>query len=98
MQMGRSAEFLKSIHPYIIESFGKSEALELDNLVKIYSEHFSNLGRVAINPRVVIGSLIIKHKLELSDTETVQTISENPYIQYFLGFLIVKRSIQPIST
>lgn len=63
-----------------------SNHLPWDSLVKIYSEHFSNLGRVTINPRVVIGSLIVKHKLELSDDETVQTISENPYIQYFLGF------------
>lgn len=60
--------------------------LPWDNLVKIYSEHFSNVGRVTINPRVVIGSLIVKHKLGLSDDEAVRTISENPYIQYFLGF------------
>ena len=60
--------------------------LPWDNLVKIYSEHFSKIGRGTINPRVVIGSLIVKHKLELSNDEAVQTISENPYIQYFLGF------------
>jgi len=60
--------------------------LPWDSLVKIYCEHFSNLGRISVNPRIVIGSLIVKHKLGLSDSETVQTIQENPYIQYFLGF------------
>jgi hypothetical protein len=28
---------------------------------------------------------IIKHKLCLSDAETVQQIQENPYLQYFVG-------------
>ncbi|MBY5959857.1 IS5 family transposase [Membranicola marinus] len=56
-----------------------------DRCVKIYTRHFSNTGRSTINPRIVIGSLIIKHKLNLSDEETVQLISENPYMQFFLG-------------
>ena len=60
--------------------------LPWDKLVKIFAEHFSDFGRMSINPRIVIGSLIIKHKLNLSDEETVQSIEENPYMQYFLGF------------
>ncbi len=59
--------------------------LPWDKLVLIYSQHFSNLGSVSINPRYVIGSLILKHKLNLSDEETIQTIEENPYMQFFLG-------------
>ncbi|MEJ7587161.1 MAG: transposase [Ferruginibacter sp.] len=39
-----------------------------------------------MNPRVVIGSLIIKHLCDLSDRETVQQIQENMYMQYFIGF------------
>ena len=35
--------------------------------------------------RMVLGSLIIKEKLGLSDVETVEQIRENPYLQYFLG-------------
>ena len=42
-------------------------------------------GADGINPRVVIGSLIIKHMCDLSDRETVQQIQENMYMQYFLG-------------
>ena len=59
--------------------------LPWDNLVKIYSKHFSKVGALSIHPRIVIGSLIIKHKLNLDDRGTVQIIEENPYMQYFLG-------------
>lgn len=62
-----------------------AKALPWDNLVKIYSKYFSDYGRYSINPRIVIGSIIIKHKLNISDEETVQSIQENPYMQYFLG-------------
>jgi len=34
---------------------------------------------------VVIGAVIIKHKLNLSDRETVSQIQENPYMQFFIG-------------
>lgn len=60
--------------------------LPWDKLVQIYVKRFSDIGSVSINPRIVIGSLIIKHKLNLSDEETVQIIEGNPYMQYFLGF------------
>ena len=43
-------------------------------------------GRPALSPRVGIGSLMIKHMLNLDDRETVDKISENMYMQYFLGF------------
>jgi hypothetical protein len=46
----------------------------------------STTGRPAINPRVVIGSLIIKHLCNYNDRETVQSISENMYMQFFLGY------------
>lgn len=42
-------------------------------------------GAKGVDPRIIIGALIIKHKLKLSDEETLQTISENPYMQVFLG-------------
>ncbi len=34
---------------------------------------------------LVVGAVIIKHKLDLSDRETVAQIQENPYLQYFVG-------------
>ena len=59
--------------------------LPWDELVKIYARHFSKSGSLSVNPRIVIGSLIIKHKMNLSDEGTVALIEENPYMQYFLG-------------
>jgi len=43
-------------------------------------------GRPSKPARLVIGALIIKHKLTLSDEETVLHIQENPYLQYFCGY------------
>lgn len=43
-------------------------------------------GRPDLSPRVVIGSLVIKHLCHLDDRETVAQISENIYMQYFLGY------------
>lgn len=43
-------------------------------------------GRPALSPRLVLGSLIIKHMCNLDDRETVEHISENIYMQYFLGY------------
>lgn len=59
-----------------------------DELVNVYQKQMNNskTGADGINPRVVIGSLIIKHMCDLSDRETVQQIQENMYMQYFLGF------------
>ena len=57
-----------------------------DELVKGYRKKFSEgMGAKGINPRHIIGAFIIKHKLGLSDEETLLTISENPYMQFFLG-------------
>jgi len=41
-------------------------------------------GRPTKDARLVIGAVIIKHKLCLSDEETVAQIQENPYLQYFV--------------
>lgn len=45
----------------------------------------SRRGRPSKDARLVIGAVIIKHKLCLSDRETVLQIQENPYLQYFVG-------------
>jgi transposase, IS5 family len=59
-----------------------------DEICNTYLKHVgvSRTGRPALSPRVVIGSMIIKHILNLDDRETVDQISENMYMQYFLGF------------
>jgi len=50
-----------------------------------YKTLCSNLGRPAKDAGIVIGAVIIKHKLSISDEETVEQIRENPYLQYFIG-------------
>jgi hypothetical protein len=56
--------------------------------VKVYLNQMNNhkTGASNINPRIVLGSLMVKHMMNISDEETIQMISENLYIQYFLGF------------
>ena len=54
-------------------------------LEESYAKTFSSTGRPGIRARYVIGSFIIKHKLECSDDEVSEQISENPYMQYFIG-------------
>jgi len=43
-------------------------------------------GRPCNPARLMIGAIIIKHKLNLSDEETVLQIQENAYLQYFCDF------------
>jgi len=63
-----------------------SESIPWDELAEGYYQGFSaSQGRPTKDARLVIGAVIIKHKLCLSDEETVQQIQENPYLQYFVG-------------
>lgn len=59
-----------------------------DEVCNIYTKSvgISHTGRPPISPRIVIGSLIIKHMCNLDDRETVAQITENMYMQYFLGY------------
>lgn len=50
----------------------------------IFSKMFSDFGRSSINPRIVMGSHFIKHKLKLSVEYTVQVIEKKPYLWFFL--------------
>ncbi len=63
-----------------------SECIPWDELAESYYQGMrADRGRPLIDARRVIGAVIIKHKLCLSDVETVQQIQENPYLQYFVG-------------
>ncbi|WP_046722046.1 IS5 family transposase [Heyndrickxia coagulans] len=42
-------------------------------------------GEKAYSVRIALGALYIKERLGLSDRETVEQITENPYLQYFIG-------------
>ena len=56
-----------------------------DLALAYYSTFASHYGRPAKDARMVIGAVIIKHKLCLSDEETIEQVKENPYLQYFVG-------------
>ena len=58
-----------------------------DGMVKIYTSqlHNSATGAGNINPRIVLGAIIIKHMCGYSDEETILQIEENMYLQYFIG-------------
>ena len=50
-----------------------------------YAKQFINDSCPSKPFRIVLGSLIIKQKLNYSDCEKVSAITENPYLQYFIG-------------
>lgn len=62
--------------------------LPWEELESDYARHFKSHGRgeIALNVRIAIGALLIKEFLGLSDRGVVEAVSENPYLQYFLGF------------
>jgi len=63
-----------------------SKVVPWDDLAKIYITNLNQYsGRKSIDARMVIGALIVKHKLGLDDRGTVKMISENIYLQYFCG-------------
>lgn len=72
------------------------DALPWAKYEKVYNERLKNdkVGASNRPGRMVIAALIIKHKLSLSDEETILTIQENPYMQYMCG--LTEYSDQPI--
>lgn len=65
-----------------------SKLIPWDDLVSHYQRKNAPkaTGRPSLNPRVAIGAVIIKHLCALDDRETVAQITENMYMQYFLGY------------
>ena len=56
-----------------------------DEAEEAYARQFVNNGHPAHSARIALGALIIKQRLKCSDEWTVRHVSENPYLQYFLG-------------
>lgn len=60
--------------------------LPWDELANIYYKKLSlGKGAPSKDARIIIGAIIIKHKLKLDDRGTIEIIKENAYMQYFLG-------------
>lgn len=62
-----------------------AELMPWDAVEEKYCERFVNNGHPAHPARMALGSLIIKRRLKCPDEWVVRHISENPYLQYFIG-------------
>lgn len=64
-----------------------SKLIPWDLVEEKYAKNFKDTpqSRPAKLARMAIGTLIIKEKLRLSDIEIVEMITENPYLQDFIG-------------
>ena len=64
-----------------------AELIDWGALEDRYARNFKdvNVGQKAHSIRIAVGSLIIQNRKTLSDRDTVQEITENPYMQYFIG-------------
>lgn len=54
-----------------------------ENLEARYQGYFSDRGRPALDGRLVIGILLLKHMTGSSDEAIVELVNENPYMQSF---------------
>jgi hypothetical protein len=63
-----------------------SELIPWNEFEQEYASNFNDQGNEAFPFQVAMGSLIVKEQLRLPDRETVEAITENPYIQFFLGY------------
>ena len=63
-----------------------AELIPWDEYEEKYASRFkSDTGNVAKPCRMALGALIIQKRLGFSDRELVEEITENPYLQYFIG-------------
>lgn len=63
-----------------------ADAIPWEVFEKKYKRLFKvNTGNVAKPLRTALGALIIQTKFQYSDRELVEQITENPYLQYFIG-------------
>lgn len=63
-----------------------SKILPWDKLASYYHKHMDSvMGAGALEARIILGAVIIKHHENLSDEGTIEAIQENLYMQYFLG-------------
>jgi len=89
----KQIEIFKFEHPFQTELDPENRWVKLSNLlpwdelVGIYARSLlQSKGKYGIDGRLAVGSLIIKHKLGISDREVIETLKENIYLQYFVGF------------
>jgi hypothetical protein len=89
-KLDRQMKFEDFVFPYG-KLNGRSDWVKLADLIPWdevegnYAARFVNNGCPAHPARMALGALIIRQRLKCSDEWTVKHISENPYLQYFIG-------------
>ena len=75
-----------------------ADSLPWDRIEREYNKRLRNQHGGAGNKpaRMVVGALIVKHMMNLSDEDTILMIEENPYMQYLVGLTIYQTA--PIFT
>ena len=64
-----------------------AEAINWKMIDDEYSKFFtSDEGNEAYSSRIAFGSLYIQRKLHITDRELVMQLTENPYMQFFIGY------------
>lgn len=93
------SEFLDFYLPFSGKLSASNRWAKLADLVpwdlveQCYRESFAGtgMGAPAKSGRIAFGALLIKERLGVTDEETVEQITENPYLQYFLGLKELKQ-------
>jgi hypothetical protein len=63
-----------------------SKILPWDKMASVFMERLSDEnGRKTIDLRIVMGAMFIQYYLNLTDREVLEVITENVYMQYFVG-------------
>lgn len=64
------------------------KSIDWKTIHETYEKNFDNkeTGNTALSAEIAFGSLYIQRRLSLTDRELARQISENPYMQYFIGF------------
>ncbi len=63
-----------------------SRVIPWDKTEEQYAARFEKCGSVPIPLHVALGALIIREKCGFTDEETMLNLSENNYMQYFVGY------------
>jgi IS5 family transposase len=91
-KVSRQLEFVDFYMPFSGELSAENRWVKLAEIIpwelaeEIYADAFrEDFGAPALPARVALGALLIKEREGLTDRGTVETIQENPYMQFFIG-------------
>ena len=90
--VSRQLEFVDFYMPFSGKLSAENRWVKLAEIMpwelaeEIYADAFcDDFGAPALSARVALGALLIKEREGLTDRGTVETIQENPYMQFFIG-------------